>query len=199
MIDRKTAIEQLSQVNVKGNADGLIPSYNVLVNFLPFHFWNSFSEKILKKAQGDEALYSEVEEGLERAAAECGYHTGYGIITSEEFKAVIGPMIEKEPEDILHGAYAVFTAWGWADAEITELSSTRMVIKAHDYYESDIRDTFKVEKPFAYMIKGVSRAFMDLAYGKPYPDGFDTFRCVQTKAKELNDPYGEFLVTKADG
>lgn len=197
MIDRQKAIEQLSQIKVKGNADGLIPSYNVLVNFLPFHFWNSFSEKILKKALKDENLYNQVESGLERAAAECGYHTGYGIITSEEFKAVIGPMIEKEPEDILYGAYAVFTAWGWADAEITELSPARMVVKAHDYYESDIRDTFRVEKPFAYMIKGVSRAFMDLGYGKPYPDGFGTFECVQTRARELGDPFGEFVVTKA--
>ena len=196
MIDREKAIEQLSRINVQGNADGLIPSYNVLVNFLPVHFWNSFSEKILKKALGDEALYNEVETGLERAAAECGYHTGYGIITSEEFKTVIGPMIEKEPEDILYGAYAVFTAWGWADAEIVELSSSRMVVKARDYYESDISDTFSVSKPFAYMIKGVSRAFMDLAYGKPYPDGFGTFACVQTRARELGDPFGEFIVTR---
>lgn len=195
MIDRKTAIEALSQIKVKGNSDGLIPAFNVLVNFLPSYFWNSFSEKILKQAGEDSQLYAEIEEGLELAAAECGYHTGFGIITSEEFKSIVGPMIKKEPDDILHGAYAVFTAWGWADAEITELSPSRMVIRVKDYYESDIIDSFKVKKPFAYMIKGVSRAFMDLGYGKPYPDGLGAHVCEQTKAIELGDSYGEFVVT----
>ncbi len=197
MIDRDTAIDALSKIKVKGNSDGLIPSFNVLVNFLPSYFWNTFSEKILKQTGDDPGLYAKIEEGLELAAAECGYHTGYGIITSEEFRSIIGPMIEKEPDDVLHGAYAVFTAWGWADAEITELSPARMTIKVNDYYESDIIDTFKVTKPFAYMIKGVSRAFMDLGYGKPYPDGLGMHVCRQTKAIELGDSYGEFVVTKA--
>jgi hypothetical protein len=197
MIDRTKAIAELSQIKVKGNRDGLIPSFNVLVNFLPSLFWNTFSEKILKKAGDDMQLYSRLEEGLELAAAECGYHTGYGIITSEEFKSIIGPMIKKEPDDILHGAYAVFTAWGWADAEVSDLSESRMVIRVKDYYEAEIRDTFRVKKPFAYMIKGVSRAFMDLAYGKPYPDGLGKHTCVQTKAIELGDRYGEFVVTRA--
>ena len=197
MIDRTAAIKDLSQIKVKGNSDGLIPSFNVLVNFLPSLFWNTFSEKILKKAGEDEQLYRKLEEGLELAAAECGYHTGYGIITSEEFNSIVGPMIEKEPDDILHGAYAVFTAWGWADAEVVELSPSRMVIRVKDYYEAEIRDTFRVKRPFAYMIKGVSRAFMDLAFSKPYPDGLGMHRCEQTRAIELGDDYGEFVVTRA--
>ena len=110
-------------------------------------------------------------------------------------------MISEETtlQDTLHGAYAVFTAFGWAKAEITELiPGEKMVIRADDYYESDVKDTFKPEKPFAYMIKGVSRAFMDIAYGKePYPNGHGTFTCEQTKAIELGDEYGEFVVTKA--
>jgi len=196
MIDRKKAIEQLSKIKVKGNQDGLIPAFNVLVNFLPIYFWNTFSEKLLKKAKNDESKYAEIEHGLELAAAECGYHTGYGIITSMEFESIIGPMIQKKPDDILHGAYAVFTAWGWAEAEIVELSPSKKVIRAYDYYEADISDTFIVKKPFAYMIKGVSRAFMDLAYGEAYPKGLGTFKCEQTKAIELGDSYGEFVITK---
>jgi len=197
MIDRNKAIDLLSQFKVKGNAEGLIPAYGVLVNFFPSFFWNTFSEKMLKAAGDNEQLYAEIEVGLERAAAECGYHTGYGIITSEEFGSIVGPMIEKKPDDILHGAYAVFTAWGWADAEITELTPTRKVVRVRDYYESDIRDTMLVRKPFAYMIRGVSRAFMDLAFGDPYPDGFGSFTSVQTKAIELGDAYGEFVITPA--
>lgn len=197
MIDRDRAVELLAEIKVKGNSDGLIPAFGVLVNFFPSFFWNTFSEKMLKTAQHDPERYQEIETGLERAAAECGYHTGYGIITSQEFDAIVGPMIEKRPDDILHGAYAVFTAWGWANAEIVELSPTKKVVRVHDYYESDIRDTMRVTRPFAYMIRGVSRAFMDLAYGKRYPDGYGTFQSRQTKAIELGDPYGEFVVTPA--
>jgi hypothetical protein len=197
MIDREQAVQHLSEIKVKGNSDGLIPAFGVLVNFFPSFFWNDFSEKMLKTASGDDERYADIELGLEQAAAECGYHTGYGIITSEEFQSIVGPMIEKKPDDILHGAYAVFTAWGWADAEIVELSPTRKVVRVNDYYESDIRDTMRVEKPFAYMIRGVSRAFMDLGYGKPYPEGFGTFKSEQTKAIELGDEYGEFVITPA--
>lgn len=196
-IDRAKAISDLSQIKVQGNDQGLIPGFGVLVNQLPGQFWNLFSEKILKAAGDD--LYDDAAGLLENAAAECGYHTGWGIINSDEFQAVIGPMIEKQPEDVLHGAYAVFTAWGWADAEIVELTpGEKMVIRVKDYYEADVKDDFKPKKPFAYMISGVSRAFMDIAYGdNAYPNGFGKYKCEQTKAIELGDSYGEFVVTPA--
>jgi len=195
-IDRKRAIEDLAQIKMKGNTDGLMPAMGVLIQFLPVSFWNSFSEKMLKA--GGSLYYRTVEKGLERAAHECGYHTGYGIVNSDEFNAVVGPMIEKVPEDVLHGAYAVFTAWGWADAEIVELvPQERMVVRAYGYYEAEIRDTFPVRRPCAYMIQGVSAAFMDIAYGGPYPEGLYKYKCRQTKGIEVGDPYGEFVVVPA--
>lgn len=193
-INRQKAIDLLSQIKVKGNSDGMIPAFGVLVQFLPTNFWNTFAEKMIKAA--GEKHFKAVEEGLERSAGECGYHTGWGIINSDEFKSVIGPMIEKAPEDVLHGAYAVFTAWGWANAEIVELVPLqKMVIHAYDYYESDIADTLHLKNPCAYMIKGVSRAFMDLGYGKPYPNGYGTYKCEQTRGIETGHKYGEFVVT----
>ena len=197
-IDRNRAINDLSQIKVKGDDAGLIPAFGVLINQLPGHFWNLFSTKILTAAGAD--LYDDAAGLLENAGAECGYHTGWGIINSEEFKAVVSPMIKQETalQDTLDGAYAVFSAFGWAKAEIVELiPGEKMVVRAYDYYEADVKDGFKPEKPFAYMVKGVSRAFMDIAYGKaPYPDGFGTFKSVQTKGIELGDSYGEFVITK---
>ena len=169
-IDRNRAIAELSQIKMQGNDDGLMPAMGVLIQFLPASFWNSFTEKMLKAAGDSPGLYAQVEKMLEQAAHECGYHTGWGIVNSDEFKAIIGPMIQKVPEDVLHGAYAVFTAWGWANAEIAELvPGQKMVVHAYSYYESEIRDTFVVKKPCAYMIQGVSAAFMDIAYGGEYP------------------------------
>jgi hypothetical protein len=73
----------------------------------------------------------------------------------------------------------------------------KMVVRAYDYYEADIKDIEEVKHPFAYMLRGISRAFMDLAYGdKLYPNGFGKFKCEQGKAIELGDEYGEFVVTK---
>jgi len=194
-IDRNKAVELLSQIKVKGDSQGLISAFGVLIQFLPTNFWNTFSERMLSNAGDD---WAAIETQLELAGADCGYHTGWGIINSHEFKSVVGPMVQNVPEDILHGAFAVLTAWGWADAEIVSLvPGDRMVIKAHGYYEAEIRDTFIPERPVAFMLRGICRAFMDLGYGKPYPDGFGTFTCVQTKAIELGDPYGEFVVTRA--
>lgn len=195
-IDRNKAVNDLSQLRFKGNSEGLIPGFGVLVNQLPADFWNMFSAKIIQAA-GKE-LHDDAAGLLENAAAECGYHTGWGIINSEEFKAIVGPMIQKMPEDVLHGAFAVLTAWGWANSEIVELvPGERMVIRAPGYYEADIVKQFKPTRPSAFLLKGICRAFMDIAYSKPYPNGLGAFSCEQTKAIELGDPYGEFVVTKA--
>ncbi len=194
-IDRQKIIDSMSKIEVAGNDDGLIPAFGVFVNQLPAEMWNNFAEQILNSVPGD--LVEAAQYMLMNAANECGYHTGYGIITSEEWNSVVGPMIEKVPEDVLHGAFAVFTAWGWAKAEIVELvPGEKMVVRAYNYYEADVVKHGKSRLMSAYMIQGVAAAFMDLAYGKPYPDGFNTFKCEQVKGLECGDEFGEFVVTK---
>ncbi len=199
-IDRKKIVSSLSRIQVMGNEDGLIPAFGVLVNMLPARFWNTFAERLTRKVPQD--LRESAEFLLTNAAHECGYHTGYGIINSDEWKAVVEPMIEKGAEDVLHGAFAVFTAWGWAKSEVLELiPGVTMVVRAYDYYEADVVSYGASDKLSAYMIRGVCAAFMDLAYGGPYDvtgkTGLRTFRCVQTKGIECGDEYGEFVVTKA--
>jgi hypothetical protein len=198
-IDRKQVVAQMSQVKATANQDGLIPAFGVYVNQLPTGFWNAFAERLTRSV--DPELLEAAEWLLVNAAQECGYHTGYGIITSEEWRAVVEPMVEA-PEDVLHGAFAVFTAWGWAKCEIAELvPGERMVLRAYDYYEGDTVEYGASDKPSAYMIRGVSAAFMDLAYGGAYDpagaSGMGTFKCVQTLGIECGDMYGEFVVTRA--
>lgn len=196
-IDRKKIIENMSKIEVEGNENGIIPAMGVLINQLPASFWTDFAVRLFFKV--DDSLQDSVAGLLINAAHECGYHTGYGIINSEEWKAIVEPMIEKVPEDILHGAYAVFSAWGWAKSEIVELvPNEKMVVRAYDYYESEVIKYGKLKIPMAFMISGVSAAFMDLAYGKPYPNGLRTFVCKQIKGIECGDDYGEFIVTKAN-
>jgi hypothetical protein len=194
-IDRKKIINDLSQLDVMGDEQGLIDGYNVLVNQLPANFWNNFADKMIHSVHPD--LVEVVHNLLLNAANECGYNTGYGIITSDEWNSVVGPMVENAPEDVLHGAFAVFTAWGWAKSEIIELvPGEKMVVRAYDYYESDVVKYGQSNMFSGFMLEGVCAAFMDLAYGKPYPDGRGAFVCQQVKGIEKGDDYGEFLVTK---
>jgi hypothetical protein len=198
-IDRKRIIESLSKIEVAGNQEGLVPAFGVFVSQLPTRFWNGFADR-LARAVGDDLLEA-AEHLLIVAGHECGYHTGYGIINSEEWKAAVAPMVEKVPEDILHGAFAVLTAWGWGKSEIVELTpGERMVVRAYDYYESDAVAYGASRKPGAYMLRGISAAFMDLAYGGPYDatgkTGLNSFQAAQTKGIECGDDYGEFVVTR---
>lgn len=188
---RDEVVKKLADLNVKGDDDGLIPSFDVLVNQLPASFWNTFAERILEAAPPDRR--QEVEEALVNCAYECGYHTGYGIINSDEFKEVVIPMVTEGAKDVLRGAYAVFTAWGWAKSGIAQIKEgEKMVVRATDYYESDGDPGDKR----AFMIRGVSTAFFELAYADPYPDGMSTFTCDQKKGIECGDDFGEFVVTK---
>lgn len=198
-INRKKVIEQMSQIDMLPDENGIIEGFNVTVNQLPTDFWNAFAERLSSKSSAEMRFYKEYL--LYNSAHECGYHTGYGIITSDEWNAVVGPMLEKIPEDILHGAFAVFTAWGWANTEIVELiPEEKMVVRAYNYYEADIVDYGSSSKMSAYMIRGVCAAFMELAYAGPYdPKGkpVGTYECEQLKGIECGDSYGEFVVTKA--
>ena len=191
----------MSQVQAVGNKEGMIPAYNVFVTNLPTRFWNGFAERLTRSVDPD--TLESAEWLLVNAAHECGYHTGYGIITSDEWNAAVAPMVKDAPEDVLHGAFAVFTAWGWAKSEIVELvPNKKMIVRAYDYYESDGIAYGKSDRPSAYMIRGVCAAFMDLAYGGKYDPtgktGLRTFKCEQTKGIECGDEYGEFVVTRSD-
>lgn len=188
---RDTVVKSLAKITIQGDENGLIPEYDVLVNQLPASLLNTFSERLMAAAPPDRK--AKVADGLVRAAYECGYHTGCGIITSDAFNDVVLPMVTEGEKDILRGAFAAFTAWGWAKSGIVQLKAgERMVIRANDYYEADSNG----EGLRAYMLQGLCQAFFDLTYADPYPDGMDTYVCQQTKGIEAGDPYGEFVVTK---
>ena len=67
---RDTVVKALAKCTVQGDENGLIPEYDVLVNLLPVSLLNKFTERILAAAPADKKEM--VEEGLVRAAYECG-------------------------------------------------------------------------------------------------------------------------------
>jgi hypothetical protein len=199
-IDKKQVIDDLSKLRVAGGANGLIDAFGVLVNQLPADFWNGFAERLTMNAEPD--MLEATEYLLINAAHECGYHTGYGIITSDEWNAVVKPMIERAPEDVLYGAFAVLAALGWANGDVVELvPGEKLVFRAYRYYEADGIHAGTSPKFCSYLLRGITAAFMDLAYGGPYDKtgktGLRTFAAVQVKGLECGDDYGEFVVTRA--
>ena len=190
-VQRDVVVKDLAKLHFRGDANGLIDGFNVLVNQLPTSFWNSFAERMMSVVSADKK--AELEAALVNCAYECGYHTGYGIITSNEFQASVMPQVTEGAKDVLRGAYAVFTAWGWAKSGIVQLrDGERMVIRAQDYYEADGAPGANR----AFMIRGVSKAFMELAFSAPYPNGMGAFDCEQVQGLESGGPYGEFVITK---
>ncbi|MBC9783689.1 hypothetical protein H1S01_04080 [Heliobacterium chlorum] len=195
-IDRKQIIDHLCRLEVEGNENGMISAFGVFLTQLPADFWNNFAERLTRSVRMD--LRRAAEELLINAAHECGYHTGQGILSSEEWRSVVQPFVFKPPEDTLHGLLAVITSWGWAKAEIVELiPKTKMVVRSYDYYEADIVEQGRSSKMSAYMLCGICAAFMDLVYGDKYPNGIHTFQCAQTKGIECGDEYGEFVAVKS--
>lgn len=198
-INRKEIIDQLSKLKVEADSNGIIESFNVLINQFPGELWTNFAERLTGKVPNE--LLEPTEYLLYNAAHECGYHTSYGIITSPEWNSIVAPMVEKVPEDILHGAFAVITAFGWANSEIIELiPNEKMVVRSYDYYESDSIIHGESRRVSAYMLSGICAGAMDLAYGGNYDatgkTSLNTFQCKQTKGIETGDQYGEFVVTK---
>jgi hypothetical protein len=197
-IDRERIITALSELKLRGDENGLISGFGVLVQNLPATIWTLFSERFIRTVPNE--LMEAAEYLVADSAHECGYHTGHGIVTSEEWKAVVAPMIETT-EDMLHGALAVFAAWGWGKAEVHELvPGERLVLRAYDYYEADVVEYGRSSKLSAYLMAGASAALMDLTYGGEYdPEGkagLRTFSATQTKGIECGDDYGEFVVER---
>lgn len=197
MIDKQEIFNKFSQIELTINEDGLIPAYDSLMIRLPSDFFNLYSFNILRGVDGP--LYDYAAGLLEHAAAECGYYTALQVIGSKEFKEVADPMI-KSPEDKLYGLIEVINAWGWANIEIIELvPAKKLVLRAYDYYEADVRNIEEPQKPFAYMLRGIARAFMDVVYTEkseecPY-SVLSAYKSEQIKAIEMGDEYGEFVVT----
>lgn len=105
-------------------------------------------------------------------------------------------------EDVLHAAFAVLTAMGWAQIEIVELvPSEKLVARAYSYYEADVVKIGSSDKKSAYMVRGICAAFMALAYSGEYTtegEKVNDYTCEQVKGIESGDDYGEFVVTKSE-
>ena len=189
-VQRDAIVKRLAGLNHQSH-DGIIPAYGVLMSVLPTAFWNNFCRRLIEAVPPEKR--SDVDQGLADGYNDCSYHTGQGVVTSKEFKAVVEPMVTEGAKDVLRGAFAVLTATGSAKAGIVQnKEGERMVIRAEHYYQGD-GDPGPMR---AYLLRGACAAFYSVVYGAPYPDGLGAYTCEQVAGVECGDPFGEFVVTK---
>ena len=184
-VNRDLVVKKLVGVKVH-NEEGIINAFDVILSHLPLDIWINLYKRLIEAVPDDQK--DQVVADHIQCNTECGYHTGQGVLQSNDFKGVVEPMITDGKKDILRACFACLTAWGYAKTGIVQIKEgERMVIRAKDYAETQ-----------ALMLKGISAAFFDLVYGGEYPDSLGTFDCEQTSGIEFGDPFSEFVITKKE-
>lgn len=195
-IDENAIIEGVSQLQVQGDENGLIPAFNVLLTNGTASFYNRLSFEFERKM--GKKLLLETEKILINAAWVCGYNTFNGIQTSQEWKGLIAPMVENAT-DKLYASIAVCNALGWTKWKITDIDpGKRTVIRADEGYEAELykNEYGKSNHSVCYMLRAVASALNDLSFGTVYPTGIYTFDTIETKCRAKGDAYCEFVSTK---
>ncbi len=192
-VQRTGVVKALADIKLQLPTEetGLHHAFNVTLTQIPETFCLNFGQHLLNKAS--DAEKAKVKDALENCTYECAYHVTQGIVTSDLYEAHVKPMVTEGKKDMMRGAFAVFTAFGWAKSGIVQIKEgERLVARAMNYPEAQ----GEPGEPRAFMMNAISRAAMDIAYGAEYPNGMNTFACEQTQGIECGNPYGEFVVTK---
>lgn len=136
-VDQKAIVEAVSGLTLEGNEDGLIPAFGL---YLTRHFaayYNTISFEFYRQAETagvDQEHQARL--GLIEAGHQCAFNTFGGIMMSQEWEAVVRPMLESR-EDWAYGIVGVINALGWGVWHINALEPGRTLQVAIDNsYES---------------------------------------------------------------
>lgn len=150
-----------------GNEEGFIPAFGVYlarnqsdyVNRLQFEFMRA-----LRQVAGEygEKLGSEL---LLESGHACGFFTYGGVMTSDEWNAVVKPYLRTR-EDWVKGLAALINAMGWGYHTAIELSRERAVFRNYNDFEdlSYMRMYGRADKPVPTATSGGYSGLMHLVY-----------------------------------
>lgn len=211
-VDENGIVSALAGMPLVGDEEGLIPAFGVYLTRMYADYYNKISyrfEQQITKAMGSHELATQM---LVEAGHICAFHTFGGIMKSDEWKALIKPMLQNR-EDWIHGIVAVVNALGWGVWRVEELiPGEKLVIRAYQDYESlgYLKWFGKAEHHISYLMTGGCAGLMNLLYlgdittepeldKKYYYELFNDQNCfkgVQTKCLAMGDDYSEVVVTK---
>ena len=196
-IDGTKIIHAVMEGSRVRESKGIIPLFGVYLSLFSVQYYNRLSFDFEKKIGSHRE--AKARDLLIKAAQECGYATFQGIRNSWEWDEIIKPMIVQK-EDQIMGFAAVAVAFGWGDLKVEALvPDEKLVIRVSDSYEASgyLKDYGQAESAKCYMLRGVAGAFMDLVYGKAYPEGCFSFAAKETLCRAKGDSCCEFIVRKS--
>lgn len=136
-VDREAVVAAVGTLPLVGNEEGLIPAFGLYLTRHYAGYYNRVSYEYLHSAR---ARGEEMEAAARRALIEaghvCAFNTFGGIMLSQEWEAVLGPMLESR-EDWVHGIVAVIDALGWGVWDVEALTpGEELRVSIANSYES---------------------------------------------------------------
>jgi predicted hydrocarbon binding protein len=188
-IDKETIVNTVIGMPLEGNESGLIPAFNVYLAHTPQDFYNKVSIAFVEE-MGKIGLEEIAKDMLTEDAENCALNTFGGILDSDEWRALVVPMI-KDKRDEIFGLVAVANALGWGRINVVahenqdglELSSTNGY-EAFGFIE--LKESSQC--PNCFMLKGITAGLLELVYEKgDFEDRIGQF-----------DSYEKLCMTKKD-
>ena len=198
-IDESAIIDAVVGLPIFGNEQGLIPAFGVFLGNMPADFYNflviSFVEEMSQVnmlATAQNLLVSDGEF--------CGLNTFHGIMNSQEWEALVKPMI-KENSDNLYAVIAVSNALGWGNWKVAQHQEGEFAeIVSLNGYEALGYKALKQhsEIPQCYMLRGVSAGIMELIYGfGPLEDRYGSFESEENTCIASGSSHCTFSINRA--
>lgn len=130
-------IAAVASLQIAGNEEGLIPAFGLYLTRHYAGYYNRISFASYHRAeQRGAAAIARAYQALVRAGEVCAFNTFGGIMVSQEWEAVVAPMIESR-EDWVHGIVGVVNALGWGRWSVESLSPGReLKLSIASSYES---------------------------------------------------------------
>jgi len=181
-VDEDEIVRALVEMPIHGDAEGLIPAFNVYLANMPADFYNllclGFVEAMDEAGLGETARFLLMTDG-----ETCGMNTFRGIMASPEWDALVGPMLHA-PEDPLYGIIAVSNALGWGHWHVRDYRpGERLQLESPNGYEAcgAIEYRGSMDEPACLMLRGVSAGIMELLHGEgPICERFGVFEAVES-------------------
>tara|TARA_R110000868_G_scaffold75979_3_gene218897 strand:+ start:1273 stop:2457 length:1185 start_codon:yes stop_codon:yes gene_type:complete len=195
-IKKELIIETVMGMPLEGNNEGLIPAFNVYLAHTPQDFYNEVSIRFIDEmsANGLDDLATEM---LVEDAENCALNTFGGILGSDEWSALIQPMI-KEERDRIFGLIAVANALGWGRIAVLEHTAAKsLLLTSQNGYEAYgyIEDKGKSEVSNCHMLRGISSGLMGLVYEQgEIADRCGVYKSIEKSCLTKGDHCCEFHV-----
>jgi hypothetical protein len=160
--------------NMVGNEEGYIPAFGVYLARCQSDFVNRWQFEFTHALRAVAGEYGEKlgAELLLESGHACGFYTYGGVMTSDEWNAVVKPLLRTR-EDWVRGLAAMINDMGWGYHSATELSIERAVFRNYNDFEdlSYMRMYGRADKPVPTATSGGYSGLMHLVYNTDLVNG----------------------------